>query len=497
MGKDGETIVGANSTNPGASLLEKAQQFSVFAVQHVEEVRQALIGTADTPQSWINDDSSNDFGRKNGVEIAAAFEELSAAYSKLSSLKWDAARMDFEDGHRIQARFTALNNSNVLNGVKNGKVEKKVKVMPVTDEGEVVFEASGGVKDDPWQENDMNPHDWIADAFLKSAISNEDDDEGGDNLPVNGHLASLNATATPFPTTPLTANTASTPPGFKPESAAQKVETNDGEVQQGDGSAHTKSTVQSLTFLSSEISSLHTSSQPNTDEDVSDDDEVSDSDYSDTSSLSEELPSMDNFDYLYKGGYAMQVSGGKETKGVVPKTVKRVLVDSSVKCIEEGAFQGCNMLETITIPSSVEAVRDNAFRKCSKLKSVIFLTKAPKSRRREQKWDRQKRDEKKEDKSLYHRSASAPPSVTEPRYSDLRCIGDWAFFNCSSLGSVQLPHGLESIGARAFQRCSSMSLAFGNLPKTLTSVGENAFIGCPPQTKASFERWEKEQSTLE
>lgn len=489
IGQDGE-MARANST-PGASLLEKAQQFSMFAVQHVEEVRQALIRTADT-QSWIDDESGNRSGGKNGAELTAAFEELSAAYGKLSSLKWDAARMEFEDGHRTQAGFAA-HYSKAPIGSKNGKVEKRVKMMPVSDAAEVIIE-SRGVKDDPWEEDDMDPHDWIADAFLKGAISSEDDDEGGDSFPMNGHLASLNATAEPFPTASLTAKTASTPPGFKSEYAVQDVESNDAEDQQGDGSAHTKPTMQSLTSISSEISSLHTSSHP--DDDDSHGDQDSDSEYSDTSSSSEELPSMENFDYLYKGGYAMQVSGGKETKGVVPKTVKRVLVDSSVKSIEEGAFQGCNVLETITIPSSVEKVGDHAFRKCSKLKNVIFLTKAPKSRRRKQLWN-QKRDEKKEEKQSYQRSASAPSSVTEPRSSRLRSIGEWAFFNCSSLVNVKLPYGLESIGTRAFQRCSSMSFVFGKLPKTLTSVGENAFIGCPPQTKAAFERWEKEQSNLE
>jgi len=479
-------------STPGVSLLEKAQQFSAFAVQHVEEVRQALVRTADT-RSWVNDESGNSFGGKNGAEINAAFEGLTAAYGKLSSLKWDAARVDFEDNHRIQAGL-ATQYSKVPIGSQNGKVEKRVKMMAVSDAEEVIVQ-SRGVKDHPWQDDDINPHDWIADAFLKNAISSEEDDEGGDSFPMNGHLASLNATADPFPATSIMSKSASTPPGFKPESDVdvQNVESDDAEYQQGNDSAHTKPTMQSLTSISSEISSLHTSSHPNTDDDDSHGDQNSDSEYSDTSSLSEEVPSMENFDYLYKGGYAMQVSGGKETKGVVPKTVKRVLVDSSVKNIEEGAFQGCNVLETITIPSSVEAVGDHAFRKCSKLKNVIFLTKGFKPRRRKQPWN-QKRDEKKDEKQSYGRSASAPSSMTGPRSSQLRSIGEWAFFNCSSLVNVKLPHGLEIIGTRAFFRCSSMSLDSDKLPKTLTSVGENAFIGCPPHTKAVFECWEKEQS---
>mmetsp|Transcript_9526 Transcript_9526/g.21482 ORF Transcript_9526/g.21482 Transcript_9526/m.21482 type:complete len:519 (-) Transcript_9526:80-1636(-) len=471
---------GEVNSSSDRSLLDKAQTFSMFAVQHVEEVRQALISTADTKALIVGDGNGNSFGRKNSTDITAAFGELTAAYEKLSSLKWDVARMEFEDMHRVQAGMVNKYSNAPVGSKAEGKIEKRIKMVTVADSEDAIME-SRGVKDHPWQgqDDDMNPHDWISDAFLK-AMSSEEDDEGGDSFPINGNLASLNATAEPYPNT-------STPPGFKSESTDLKADLNDAEEQQADGSVHTKPTMQSLTSIASEISSLHTS-QPYSDDD--DDDQDTESDYSDSSSSSEELPPMENFDYVYKGGYAMQVSGGKETKGVVPKTVKRVLIDPSVKSIEEGAFQGCNVLESVTIPSSVEAVGDNAFRKCSKLKKVTFLTKGPKSHRRKL-WN-QKRDEKKEEKQSYRRSASAPSSITEPRSSRLRYIGEWAFFNCSSLAAVKLPYGLESIGTRAFQRCSSMSVT--ELPKTLTSVGENAFVGCPRETKAAYECWEKEQS---
>lgn len=507
---------GATRANPTPDdLLEKAQQFSMFAVQHVEEVRHALVSTADTSSLNKNgaDTSANDFGSKNGDEITAAFEELTATYDKLSSLKWDAARMEFEELHRSQLGLESnassggtedtrkTNNTYHEHGrlpLYHAKGEKRVTVMTASGDD------AGGVKDDPWQNNedggDMNPHHWIADAFLKGEISSAEEDEGGDSFPINGRLSSLTGTAdSNYPaTTSPTAKMSPTPPGFKSESSGQKHASNEAEVEQAarlrsssDGSARHRS----HTSMCSEVSSLHTTSHPHDAySDDSDDGEDSDySDYSDTSSSSEELPSMENFDYLYKGGYAMQVSGGKETKGVVPKTVKRVLVGSSVKTIEEGAFQGCNNLESVTVSSSVETVGDHAFRKCSKLKHVTFLTKAPK-RRRHQPRNSEKLDEKKEEKNSWHRrSASAPSSTTEPRSSSLRSIGEWAFFNCSSLLAVKLPYGLENIGTRAFQRCSSMSIS--ELPKTLISVGENAFVGCPRETKAAFERWEKEHST--
>jgi hypothetical protein len=466
--------VGEVNTSYDYPLLDKAQQFSMFALQHVEEVRQALLSNADDKTLVVGEGDGYSFGDKNGAEISAAFDELTAAYEKLSSLKWDVARMEFEEMNCDRTR-PIFERSKGLNSKNDGKAERLNKIaVPAIDE---TIEGTRGVKDHPWQDYDIGSHCWISEAFIKAAISS-DDDEGGDSFP-NAEF---------FPMIASTANATSIPPGFKMSELLNEGVEGDTDEEQVDDSANVKPTMQqSLPSISSEVSSLHTSSPLNTDND-SHDDHDSVSDYSDASSSSDEVPSLENFDYLYKGGYAMQVSGGKETKGVVPKTVKRVLVDLSVKRIEEGAFQGCNSLESITIPQSVEEVGNHAFRKCSRLKTVTFLTKSSKLRGR--KLQSQKHDEKKEEKEAYC-SASSPSSNTEPRSSQLRTIGEWAFFNCSALASVNLPYGLRSIGARAFQRCSSMSIT--ELPKTLTSVGENAFVGTPLGTKAALLRWEKDQ----
>jgi hypothetical protein len=452
------TVVDVN-TSRDYPLLDKAQQFSMLASQHVGEVRHALLSTAENKTYVIGGGDGYSFGDKKGAEIAAAFEELIAVYDKLSSLTWDVARMEFEEFNCDQTR-------------KNHMVERLNKIaVPAINE---TIEGTSGVKHHPWQDDDTSSHCWISDSFLKAAISS-DDDEGGDSFPINRHLTSLNATAEVFPTISSTAIATSIPPGFNNSGSPGGTD----EEQVDDGANVRSTMLQSLASSPSEMSSLHTSSPLNTDNDFNDDQD-SVSDCSQTSSSSDEPPSLDKFDYLYKGGYAMQVRDGKETKGVVPKTVKRVLVDHSVNRIEDGAFQGCNSLESITISPSVEEIGNHAFRKCSKLKTVTFLTKSTKLGRRNLR--SLKHEEKKEEEHL----------CTEPRSSSLRTIGEWAFFNCSELGSVNLPYGLRSIGARAFQRCSSMSIT--ELPKTLTSVGENAFVGTPLATKAAWQRWEKDQS---
>ena len=62
--------------------------------------------------------------------------------------------------------------------------------------------------------------------------------------------------------------------------------------------------------------------------------------------------------------------------------------------------------------------------------------------------------------------------------SSLRTIVDTAFYNCSSLsGNLTFPTGLTSLGANAFYNCSSLT---GNLtfPSGITSIGTGTFYNC-------------------
>ena len=62
----------------------------------------------------------------------------------------------------------------------------------------------------------------------------------------------------------------------------------------------------------------------------------------------------------------------------------------------------------------------------------------------------------------------------------LTSIGDWAFYGCSSLVSMDLPDSLTSIGVGAFGNCSS--LVSIDLPDSLTYIGIWAFISCSSLT---------------
>lgn len=55
-------------------------------------------------------------------------------------------------------------------------------------------------------------------------------------------------------------------------------------------------------------------------------------------------------------------------------------------------------------------------------------------------------------------------------------IGDFAFKDCRSLTSLNLPSGITSIGEDAFYECSGLTNLV--LPSSVTSIGNNAFSSC-------------------
>lgn len=57
--------------------------------------------------------------------------------------------------------------------------------------------------------------------------------------------------------------------------------------------------------------------------------------------------------------------------------------------------------------------------------------------------------------------------------SGVKCIGEWAFYNCANLTSVTIPASVTSIHPDAFNLCTSLTSV--TLPSSVTSIGEAAF----------------------
>ena len=78
---------------------------------------------------------------------------------------------------------------------------------------------------------------------------------------------------------------------------------------------------------------------------------------------------------------------------------------------------------------------------------------------------------------------STPIAVTIPATVEINgvelgvtSIGSYAFYNCSSLTSVEIPSSVTSIGSNAFENCSSLTSV--EIPSSVTSIGSNAFENC-------------------
>ena len=63
-----------------------------------------------------------------------------------------------------------------------------------------------------------------------------------------------------------------------------------------------------------------------------------------------------------------------------------------------------------------------------------------------------------------------------PRGDKVTGIGDWAFFDCSSLTSVTVPDSVTSISDAAFYGCSSLTSV--TIPNSMTSFGLWALENC-------------------
>ena len=55
-------------------------------------------------------------------------------------------------------------------------------------------------------------------------------------------------------------------------------------------------------------------------------------------------------------------------------------------------------------------------------------------------------------------------------------IGNYAFWECSSLQSITIPNSVTNIGNGAFGRCPSLQSI--TIPNSVTSIGDSAFLGC-------------------
>ena len=151
-----------------------------------------------------------------------------------------------------------------------------------------------------------------------------------------------------------------------------------------------------------------------------------------------------------------------------------VTIGDSVTSIDSQAFLNCTSLESLTIGGGLTSFDSSAFYGCTAIESITVSDKNPKYR------DENNCLIETESKTLIFGCKSS----IIPSDGSVTSIGNSAFYNCTSLVSIEIPDNVKSISNYAFYGCSSLKNVI--IGDDVTSIGEFAFQYCTSLTSVTI-----------
>jgi hypothetical protein len=171
-------------------------------------------------------------------------------------------------------------------------------------------------------------------------------------------------------------------------------------------------------------------------------------------------------------------------------SLQNITVPASVTTIGQYAFYGCTSLPNITVPASVTTIGEAAFRGCTSLNQVDFLGDSldiggmcffdcthlqrvnflPKV--------------KLTLRANTFENCSSLPSINLPE--GLETISQSCFDNCTSLANITIPHSVKTIDIWAFRNNISLESVTFSQPDSL-SIYLGAFRGCTTLASVDFD----------
>ena len=187
----------------------------------------------------------------------------------------------------------------------------------------------------------------------------------------------------------------------------------------------------------------------------------------------------DNLTWKLTEEYELVIEGTGDMYDYSPETtpwyeyresIQTITLPEGVTSIGDYVFADCTNLTSITIPEGVTSIGDWAFENCSSLTAITVA----------------------EGNAIYD-SRGGCNAIIETNSNTLivgcsatiipegvTCIGEGAFWGCTSLTNISIPESVTSIGNKAFQYCSSLTNI--NIPESVTSIGNDAFYCCSSLT---------------
>ncbi len=148
-------------------------------------------------------------------------------------------------------------------------------------------------------------------------------------------------------------------------------------------------------------------------------------------------------------------------------------IGNSVTSIGEKTFWGCGLLANITIGNSVTSIGVGAFANCTQLEKVNYLGTI--DQWAEISFANNNANPLARNYGLGGNLYINDVLVTDVVLTTATKISDYAFYNCDSLTSIEIPNSISNIGRSAFQGCAKLtSVIIGNN----VSIGDFVFNDC-------------------
>ena len=141
-------------------------------------------------------------------------------------------------------------------------------------------------------------------------------------------------------------------------------------------------------------------------------------------------------------------------------------IPQSVTTIGDNAFEGCLELTAVVIPANISSIGRSVFLGCGNLTTIMVDSENPKYDSRDNCNAIIETDSRKLITGC--KNSTIPNSVSS--------IGEYAFYGCSGLTSVEIPDNIINIGTSAFRKCGELlSVKIGT---GVTVIEDNTFRDC-------------------